>query len=81
MKLSKHYINYSAKVRDYLTLELCEYVIHNPIKTEVQIDGRTRYWAYIEKYKKYLRVVVEKDGKEILTAHFDRDFKLEEDES
>ncbi len=78
MKLSKHYINYTAKVRDYLSLDLCEYVIENPIRTQVQKDGRTRYWAYIEKYKKYLRVVVEKDGQEILTAHFDRNFNLEE---
>jgi IMP cyclohydrolase len=76
MKASKHLINYSFKVRDYLTIELCESVVHNPLRIELQLDGRKRYWGYIEKYNKYLRVVVDKDGETILTAHFDRNFKI-----
>lgn len=76
MKLSEHYIEYSSKMRDYLTPELCEYVINNYIKKEIQPDGRIRFWAYIEKYNKYLRVVLEKDNETVLTAHFDRGFKL-----
>jgi IMP cyclohydrolase len=50
--------------------------VHNPLRIELQLDGRKRYWGYIEKYNKYLRVVVDKDGETILTAHFDRNFKI-----
>jgi len=59
-----------------LSQELCEYAIDNSIRKEIQEDGRMRYWTYIEKYNKYLRVVVDNDGETILTAHFDRNFKI-----
>ncbi len=76
LKMSEHYIEYSSPQRDYLTIELCEFVVENHIKKQNQIDGRMRYWAYIEKYNKYLRVVVDVDNETIITAHFDRNFKL-----
>lgn len=76
MKASKHFLEYSVKLRDYLTLDLCEYVVKNHIRLELQTDGRIRYWGYVAKYNKYLRVVVDNDGETILTAFFDRDFKL-----
>ena len=75
MKLSEHYYEYSSKLRDYLTPEMCEYAVNNFIKKEIQDDGRIRYWAYIEKYNKYLRVVLECDDETIITAFFDRDFE------
>ncbi|MBX3045256.1 MAG: hypothetical protein KIT33_10575 [Candidatus Kapabacteria bacterium] len=56
-------------------MELCEFAVNNYVKREVQDDGRVRYWAYIEKYNKYLRVILEKDNETILTAFFDRDFE------
>lgn len=74
MKFSKHYLEYSSKVRDYLTLEMCEYTLKNYLSAELQADGRMRYWAHIEKYNKYLRVVVENDGETIVTAFFDRNY-------
>ena len=74
MKLSKHFIEYSTKIRDYLSLELCEYVVNNHVKKEIQDNGRTRYWAYISKYNKYLRVVIDNDTETVLTAFFDRNF-------
>ncbi len=75
MKLSKHFLEYSSQVRDYLTLELCEFVVDNFVSKEIQPDGRTKYWGFIQKYKKYLRVVVDIDGETIITAFFDRNFK------
>jgi hypothetical protein len=49
-------------------------VVNNPVIVQVQDDGRTRYWAYLEEFGHYVRVVVEPDGEEILTTFIDGDF-------
>ena len=49
--------------------EWVERVVSNPYRTEVQADGRIRYYGYIAEEKKWLRVIVE-DGK-LLTRFFD----------
>lgn len=76
MELSFHFINDVLPKRPYLTLELLENIINTPTKTEIQEDGRIKYWGYSSEYKKYIRVIVLEDGKTILTAFFDRNFKL-----
>jgi hypothetical protein len=52
--------------------------INNPLRTEVQADGRIRKWTYIEEMGKYLRVILLEDGETIHNAFFDRSFKEEE---
>jgi hypothetical protein len=52
--------------------------INNPLKTEVQADGRIRKWTYIEEIGKYLRVIFLEDGETIHNAFFDRSFTEEE---
>jgi hypothetical protein len=52
-----------------------EFVIHNPLKTEIQLDGRVRKWAKIPEVNKYLRVVLLEDGETVHNAFFDRSFK------
>ena len=52
--------------------------ISNPLKTEVQTDGRIRKWSYIEEMGKYLRVILLEDGETVHNAFFDRTFKEEE---
>jgi hypothetical protein len=52
----------------------CEQTVDSPISTEVQDDGRVRYWAYIDEAEHYLRVVTEPDGT-LLNAFFDRTFE------
>lgn len=37
--------------------------------------GRIAYWGYVESEDRYLKVIVEADGEEAVTARFDRDFK------
>ena len=49
--------------------------IDNPIKTEIQTDGRTRKWSFIEDAGKYLRVILLEDGETVHNAFFDRTFK------
>jgi hypothetical protein len=57
-------------------MEWIRHVFDNPIKEEIQSDGRIRRWAKIpEANNKYLRVVILEDGETIHNAFFDRSFK------
>ena len=51
--------------------------VNNPIKAEVQSDGRIKKWSYIEEVGKYLRVILLEDGETVHNAFFDRGFKEE----
>jgi hypothetical protein len=71
------YFTKSVKVRrPDIKLEWILYVLKNPIRTEIQTNGRIRRWAFIENTGKYLRVVTEPDGETVHNAFFDRRFKI-----
>lgn len=53
---------------------MCERVVNESIESEIQKNGRIAYWGYVVE-EKYLKVVVESNGEEIVRAHFDRGFK------
>ena len=56
--------------------EWIERVIQNPLKEEIQSDGRVRRWARIaEMENRALRVILLDDGETIHNAFFDRSFK------
>lgn len=61
--------------RPYLKVEWIEHVLSNPIRTEVQANGRIRRWAFIPELDKYLRVVTEPDGETVHNAFPDRGFR------
>jgi len=70
-----HYFETSVMTRrPYLRVEWIEYVLNNPIRSEVQANGRIRRWAFITEAGKYLRVVTEPDGETVHNAFFDRGF-------
>lgn len=51
-------------------------VIENPVREEVQSDGRIRRWAQIEEMgDRVLRVILLEDGETVHNAFFDRNFK------
>lgn len=75
MKTTKYYQESVLQRRPYLKEEWIEQVLAKPSKTELQTNGRVRYWAYIEELGKYLRVVVESDGETVHNAFPDRRFK------
>ena len=75
MKLTSYFKNKVLSKRPYLKMEWIKKTINNPIKKEIQPDGRIRLWSYIEEANKYLRVVVEPDGETVHNAFFDRRFK------
>lgn len=64
--------------RPYLTVEICEAVIADPLRREVQPDGRIRHWGEIvlpgESEARILRVVTLEDGATIHNAFIDRGF-------
>lgn len=61
--------------RPYLKKEWIEYVLANPIRTEVQGNGRIRRWAFIPELGKYLRVVTESDRETVHNAFADHGFR------
>ena len=69
--------------RPYLRLEWCIAVIENPLRREVQDDGRIQFWGLVEEIGeaypqfrgKVLKVVTLADGVTIHTAYPDRNFR------
>ncbi len=80
MKYTQYFL-YTRKRsdRENIKLEWIQFVYDNPIKEEIQSDGRIRRWAQIpEAGNRYLRVVILEDGETIHNAFFDRSFKEED---
>jgi len=71
------YFQYTRKRPDRILIkdDWIEFVINNPVKVEVQSDGRIRKWAKITEVNKYLRVILLDDGETVHNAFFDRAFK------
>lgn len=61
--------------REIIKEEWISQTVVNPLKTEIQADGRIRKWGYIEETGKYLRVILLEDGETVHNAFFDRGFK------
>jgi len=56
--------------------KLSRKIINNPIKREIQPDGRIRFWGKADELgEKFLRVVTLEDGITIHNAFIDRGFK------
>ena len=75
MKTTNYFTTSVMVRRSYLKVEWIEYVLSNPIRTEVQANRRIRRWAFIPELGKYLRVVTEPDGETVHNAFPDRGFR------
>jgi len=68
--------------RPYLSIELCRAVLREPLRREVQEDGRIRHWARVtlpgETTGRILRVVTLEDGETIHNAFLDRGYREDE---
>ena len=71
MKTTPYFTNSVLRRRPYLSVEMCEAVLANPARREVQPDGRVRCWGRVG--DRWLRVVV--DGDALHNAFFDRGFR------
>ena len=76
------YFEYTRKRPDRaeITIRWIKQVIDNPLKTQIQSDGRIRKWGYIRELEKYLRVILLDDGITVHNAFFDRRFKEDKNE-
>jgi len=75
MKTTQYYQISVLVRRPYLKEEWIVHVLHHPLRTEVQTNGRIRHWALITERGNYLRVVTEPDGETVHNAFFDRGFR------
>jgi hypothetical protein len=76
MKTTPYFEQIVLRKRLEIDLDWCTEVIANPIKTEVQSNGRIRYWGIIsEADNRVLRVVILEDGETVHNAFFDRNFR------
>ncbi|OGK11584.1 hypothetical protein A2954_01795 [Candidatus Roizmanbacteria bacterium RIFCSPLOWO2_01_FULL_37_12] len=76
MKTTKYFREQVSRKRSYLKTSWINKAIKKPYQKEIQEDGRIRYWIYIPKLNKYLRVVTLQDGKTVHNAFPDRNFKI-----
>lgn len=77
MKTTRYFREQVLRKRPYLTEEFCERIVREPLKTEVQSDGRIRNWGVIpELGGRVLRVVVLEDGETLHNAFLDRDYQF-----
>ena len=81
MKTTRYFDEQVLRERPYLTVELCQAVLAEPIRRQPQPDGRVRHWGEArlpgEDKPRILRVVTLEDGETIHNAFFDRNFREE----
>ena len=83
MKTTRYFDEQVRRKRTYLTVELCCAVLSDPLASEVQSDGRKRFWGRValpdDDRERILRVVTLEDGETIHNAFLDRGYREEED--
>jgi len=82
MKFTQYFLHtHQREDRKDIRIEWIERVVNNPLREQIQSDGRIRRWARIpEAGDKFLRVVLLEDGETVHNAFFDRSFREKEDE-
>ncbi|MCY4431331.1 MAG: hypothetical protein OXC11_13195 [Rhodospirillales bacterium] len=82
MKTTRYFHEQVRRKRPYIHLAWCSDVIANPLRREVQPDGRVRYWGKVglqgEAVPRILRVVTLADGETVHNAFFDRGYRRDE---
>lgn len=76
MKTTRYFEEQVLRKRPYLKREWCELALQNPVRKDIQPDGRIRHWVFIPELNKYLRVVTLEDNETVLNAFPDRNFEV-----
>jgi hypothetical protein len=75
MKTTSYFREQVLRKRPYLDPAWCLEVMANPVRHDVQEDGRHRFWGYIEELNgKALRVVTLEDRETVHNAFPDSGF-------
>ena len=77
MKTTPYFENDVLVRRPFLRTEWIELTIAAPDYSDIQTDGRKRFWKFIPELDKHLRVITLEDGETVLNAFPDRTFKPE----
>jgi hypothetical protein len=79
MKTTRYFDEQVLRKRPYINIDWCKAALEQPIRKQVQPDGRMRHWLLVEDTSdgqpRYLRVVILEDGETIHNAFFDRDYE------
>lgn len=79
MKTTRYFEEQVLRKRPYIQRDWCEAVVANPIRREIQADGRIRFWGRIQRPDetrlRFLRVVTLEDGETVHNTFFDRNFR------
>ena len=75
MRTTRYFEEQVLRKRPYIRREWCEHALHEPLRREVQPDGRVRHWFFVAERGQYLRVVTLEDSMTVHNAFFDRNFK------
>lgn len=75
MKTTRYFEEQVLRKRPYIRREWCEQALHQPLRREVQPDGRVRHWIFVAERQQYLRVVTLEDNMTVHNAFFDRNFQ------
>ncbi len=79
MKTTRYFEEQVLRKRPYIRRAWCARVLADPVRREVQPDGRVRYWGFIpELGDRALRVVTLDDGETVHNAFADRSFRREQ---
>jgi hypothetical protein len=77
VKTTRYFEEQVMRKRPYIQREWCARIVGNPLKKEVQPNGRIRHGGPVRELgDRVLRVVTLEDGETIHNAFPDRDFKL-----
>jgi hypothetical protein len=77
VKTTRYFEERVLRERPYIRREWCERALREPVRREVQPDGRVRLWVFVEEPGRFLRVVTLEDQETVHTAFFDRRFREE----
>ena len=79
MSTTRYFNEQVLRKRPYLSRDLCWSVLANPVRTDMQHDGRIRSWGWVtlpnEHKPRILRVVTLEDRATIHNAFIDRSFR------
>lgn len=79
MKATRYFREQVLRKRPYIDPDWCMDVVAAPLRSEVQEDGRRRFWGRVRDPRdgnwRVFRVVTLSDGETIHNAFFDRGYR------
>ena len=76
-KYTTYFENEVLRKRSYLKREWCIAIIENPLRVDVQVDNRVRFWGIVDEFGgRVFRVITLDDRITIHNAFPDSGFKI-----